>query len=140
MDVVDRQTRSQIMARVRSTGNRSTELAIIKVFRAYRISGWRRRWPIVGKPDFVWPRLNVALFIDGCFWHGCPSHCRLPATNKRYWIAKIKNNQKRDRSVRRELQNKGWTILRVWEHEIKHPEKVISKVRNALLIEQASSS
>jgi DNA mismatch endonuclease, patch repair protein len=136
MDVVDRETRSRVMAAVRSTGNRSTELALIKVLRAYGVTGWRRKSPLLGKPDFVWPRPKVALFIDGCFWHGCSRHCRLPATNKSYWVKKVARNKQRDRLVRRELQKQGWKIMRVWEHEVKLPKNLIRKLR--LMLEKSN--
>jgi len=134
MDVLDREARSRVMASVRSSGNRSTELAVIQVFRTNGVSGWRRKWPILGKPDFVWPRLKVALFIDGCFWHGCRYHCRLPATNKHYWIRKIVGNRARDRHICRELRKRGWRAVRVWEHEIKSPDRLVDKIRQSLAV------
>ena len=67
-------------------------------------------------PDIVFPRQQLAVFVDGCFWHGCPDHFRLPRTNASYWDAKIKRNMARDRRVTEGLASGGWQVLRVWEH------------------------
>ena len=72
VDKYDKATRSRMMAAVRSRGNRSTEVRLAKLLRKHRLSGWRRQYPIPGTPDFCWPKSRVALFVDGCFWHGCP--------------------------------------------------------------------
>jgi DNA mismatch endonuclease Vsr len=73
-DVFSRSKRSQIMSRVKSTGNRTTELRLIEVFRKYGFRGWRRKSRIFGRPDFVFPEHRIAVFVDGCFWHNCPKH------------------------------------------------------------------
>lgn len=77
-DVFTKKKRSQIMAAVRSTGNRTTELRLASILRANGITGWRRHQPLPGKPDFVFRRERLAVFADGCFWHGCPRHLRMP--------------------------------------------------------------
>jgi len=118
MDTVSPIERSRIMARVKSKGNKSTESAVVALLREARLTGWRRHYPIEGKPDFVFPQKRIALFVDGCLWHGCPKHCRIPQTNRSYWINKISTNRKRDDRVRRQLRKKGWTVIRVWEHAI----------------------
>lgn len=107
------------MACVKSKGNKSTELKFIDILKARSISGWRRNQDVFGKPDFVFPKRKIAVFIDGCFWHGCPKHCRLPATNVQYWVNKIQGNVKRGKQVNNELKKKGWIVIRVWEHELK---------------------
>jgi len=112
-------TRSQIMATVKSSGNKSTEQRFVKLLRSSSIVGWRRHWPIAGKPDFVFPRKRIAVFIDGCFWHGCPKHCRMPASNVAYWDGKIRRNVRRDKKITRDLQGMGWIVFRFWEHELK---------------------
>ena len=119
MDTVSPIERSRIMARVKSEGNKSTESAVVALLREARLSGWRRHYPLEGKPDFVFPQKRIALFVDGCFWHGCQKHCRIPHTNRNYWINKISANTKRDNRVRRHLRVKGWTVIRIWEHAIK---------------------
>jgi len=69
------------------------------------------------RADVVFPRQRVAVFVDGCYWHGCPQHFRMPTRNADYWAAKIARNQARDRRVSDELGAAGWRVLRVWEHE-----------------------
>lgn len=131
-DVFSPQRRSEIMSRVRSRGNRATELRLLNIFRQTKISGWRRRSKMFGNPDFVFPSKNLAIFVDGCFWHGCPSHGSLPATNRSFWANKISRNKMRDVTVRRELRKRGWRVLRIWQHELKYPTKVASRVRRYL--------
>lgn len=119
MDVVSKNVRSRIMAQVRSFDNETTEKAFIQILKKNSIKGWRRNSQLFGKPDFVFPSLNVVIFIDGCFWHNCPKHYRRPSSNVSYWQEKIVRNQRRDRKVNRTLKKKGWTVIRVWEHDIK---------------------
>jgi len=69
------------------------------------------------RPDVVFPRDRVAVFVDGCFWHGCPQHFRPPRTNAPYWDAKIARNMERDERNDEELSRAGWKVIRVWEHE-----------------------
>ncbi|MCG2755125.1 MAG: very short patch repair endonuclease [Desulfobacteraceae bacterium] len=107
------------MAKVKARGNQSTELKLIKIFKEHSIKGWRRNYPLIGKPDFVFPKPRLAIFVDGCFWHGCQEHCRLPESNRDYWVAKINRNKKRDRLISKELRGKKWNVIRVWEHELK---------------------
>lgn len=100
-DIFTKAKRSQVMSRIRSRGNRATELALIRVFRAHQITGWRRHQPVFGKPDFVFPKLRAAVFVDGCFWHGCPLHATKPKNNAAFWRKKLAANQARDRLVTR---------------------------------------
>ena len=72
-----------------------------------------------GKPDIAFPSKRVAIFVDGCFFHGCPEHATIPKTNTRFWRAKIDRNRMRDHTVNRVLQDAGWTVLRFWEHEVR---------------------
>ena len=117
-DVFTKAKRSAVMARIRSHGNRDTELVMIQRFRAHRITGWRRHQSLFGKPDFVFRAERVALFVDGCFWHGCPRHCRRPTGNALFWRKKFRRNRERDLLVNRTLRRSGWRVLRVWEHEL----------------------
>ena len=107
-DMVNRAERSRIMAAVRSRGNKGTEMVLVGLLRAAGVTGWRRHGRILGRPDFVFGRERVAVFVDGCFWHGCKAHCRMPASNRKYWDAKIARNIKRDLATRRELRARGW--------------------------------
>jgi DNA mismatch endonuclease, patch repair protein len=111
--------RSRIMASVKSRDTKSTELKFISILKEKGITGWRRKYVLRGKPDFVFPRLKIAVFIDGCFWHGCVNHCRMPSSNVNYWNNKIEKNKIRDKKITKALRMKGWQVIRIWEHEIK---------------------
>ena len=126
--------RSARMAKVRSTGNRSTELAVELALRRERIHGWRKH-PIAvpGRPDFYFSKYRLAVFVNGCFWHAC-SRCsrRLPTARSDFWKAKIDANRRRDARILRLLRTRGFRTMRIWEHEvtygdwIKRLRKVIS--------------
>jgi len=124
--------RSRIMARIRSNGNYTTELRFISLMRQYKISGWRRRSSLMGRPDFVFTRCKVAVFIDGDFWHGNPKKFRLPKSNCEYWRQKIDGNRQRDRDVNKALKQQGWRVLRIWESSLKDEEAVIAKLQMLL--------
>lgn len=119
VDTFTRKKRSEIMAQIKGSGNLTTELRLIKIFRAYKIIGWRRNKPLFGRPDFIFPKAHVAIFVDGCFWHGCRTHKNIPKTNHEFWVKKIEGNILRDQIVSRTLRNSGWQVLRIWEHEVK---------------------
>jgi len=132
-DTLSTQKRSALMAIVRSHGNVSTELKVVALFRQFKIKGWRRKQRLPGRPDFVFSGRRVALFVDGCFWHGCPKHYRRPTSNRKYWDAKIERNRKRDRLVNLELRCCGWRVVRIWEHELREPRRAVSKLIAAIL-------
>ena len=117
-DVFSKRKRSQVMAAVRSKGNKETELKLASIFRANGITGWRRHRPLLGKPDFIFPKQRLAVFVDGCFWHGCARHCKFPAGNRAFWEKKLSGNQARDRRVNRALRKLGWRVVRIWEHDL----------------------
>jgi DNA mismatch endonuclease, patch repair protein len=135
-DIYSRTRRSAIMSRVRSSGNKATELRMIELFRAHRIVGWRRNQRLFGKPDFVFRRAAVVVFVDGCFWHGClqPKHSTLPKQNTSFWWRKLSLNRARDRLVTRTLRNEGWTVIRVWAHDLRPSRalRTVSRIRRAL--------
>ena len=120
------------MAAVRSSGNKETELKLAAILKAKRITGWRRSEPLPGKPDFVFRRERLALFVDGCFWHGCRWHCRMPDDNRRYWDQKISGNIARDRTITRLLKAAGWRVLRIWGHALRDPNKVTTRINYEL--------
>ena len=131
VDTFTREKRSEIMTSVKSSGNKSTELKLIKTFKLYGISGWRRKYGLFGNPDFVFPKKRIVLFADGCFWHGHDCRQLIPATNKNYWIEKILRNKKRDKLVTESLIEDGWDVLRLWECKIKQKilsQKVVTKL------------
>lgn len=132
-DIFTKTERSRIMAAIRSRGNKATELTLAKLFRAAGLKGWRRHVAIAGRPDFIFRKQRVAIFVDGCFWHGCEKHCRMPASNRKYWRAKIQRNMLRDRDARNKLRADGWNVVRIWEHELKkNPASVLKKTSKAL--------
>jgi len=134
------------MSRIRGTGNESTELAMMRLLRAGGIRGWRRhvgiRIPSIDgcarrpvRPDFVFARARLALFIDGCFWHGCPLHGSQPRNNAAFWQAKIDGNRRRDRRNRVALRALGWTTIHVWEHTLRrgHMAPILRRIRAVLV-------
>jgi len=121
-----------MMAAVRSRGNTTTELPLARLLRAAGLRGYRKHWPVVGKPDFAWPGRKVAVFVDGCFWHGC--RCKyLPRTHTEFWRSKIETNKRRDRRVSRTLRRNGWTVIRVRECAVRRPStlaRIVKAVRD----------
>ena len=118
-DVFTVAKRSLVMAAIRSRGNLSTELRLLGLMRAAGITGWRRGSRMPGRPDFVFRREHVAVFVDGCFWHGCPRCSRGVADKRAFWRDKIAGNRRRDARVSRLLRRLGWSVVRVREHEIR---------------------
>ncbi|MBN8420642.1 MAG: very short patch repair endonuclease [Verrucomicrobia bacterium] len=175
-DVFTPAKRSHVMSLIRSTGNAATEMRLVALLRAEKITGWRRHLslpmphtsrlrsspgsaPTKGKPkaktkakprttapaharqrrprvrpDFVFRQERVVIFVDGCFWHGCPRHATRPRQNRKFWDEKIARNQKRDRLVTRELRRSGWTVLRLWECALapRQQARTLGRLRRAL--------
>lgn len=127
-DVFTKKKRSQVMSLIRSHGNKNTELRMIRIFRENHITGWRRRQKVFGNPDFVFYKQRIALFVDGCFWHGCPKCNLKPSTNEEFWIAKICKNRSRDKHVNIVLKKKNWNVVRFWEHNLKNANKVLARL------------
>lgn len=156
-DVFTKTKRSQVMSRIRGRGNKDTELALASLLRREGITGWRRQLQIPGraallrgpkagaaqqrrptfrvKPDFVFPKLRLAVFVDGCFWHACPIHATKPRNNASFWRKKLAANKARDRKVNRTLRAAGWGVLRIWEHELarKHEARLVAKLQRFFL-------
>lgn len=131
-DSVTPAKRSDVMSKVRSSGNKSTELRMIKLMRDAHITGWRRNSLLAGKPDFIFPQRRLAVFVDGCFWHGCPRCYRRPSSHQKYWDAKVAGNKKRYRRVAHKLRSQGWHVLRIWEHELRDTPRLTSRLHRAL--------
>jgi DNA mismatch endonuclease (patch repair protein) len=142
-DVFTKAKRSEVMSRIGSRGNKNTEVALARLMRRHGITGWRRQRRLrVGelrverrarqqnsqhstfntqltvRPDFVFLKLRTVIFVDGCFWHGCPRHGTRPRGNAAFWRRKLASNRARDGLVTRTLRRSGWRVLRVWEHEL----------------------
>ena len=139
MDRVSREVRSKIMASVRTVGG-TTEREMEAVLRKHGIRGFSKQWPVQGKPDFAWPKLRIALFVDGCFWHGCPRCDRPSKSNRAFWKSKIASNRRRDARVARKLRHDGWSVLRVWECRIGEQRTVsrIIRATNKLVLDTPS--
>jgi DNA mismatch endonuclease (patch repair protein) len=131
-DIWSARKRSEVMGLVRSSGNRSTEVRVMRIWRDAGVTGWRRNQKLVGRPDFVWRLFRLCVFVDGCFWHGCARCYRRPSSNRKYWDAKVARNRLRDRAVNRALRKQDWQVVRIWEHELSNPGRVVSRVRAAL--------
>nr|MBI3611582.1 very short patch repair endonuclease [Nitrospirota bacterium] len=133
-DVFTKEKRSSVMACIRGRGNKETEVALVNLLRRFGISGWRRYQPVFGKPDFIFRAARVAVFVDGCFWHGCPAHSNLPSNNRTFWQRKLSGNKMRDRLVTRTLHTRGWRVLRIWEHELarKNAARCIQRIKRIL--------
>ena len=151
-EVFDRAKRSDVMSRIRGRANASTELAMLSAMRTAKVKGWRRhvlmrplvhredlsfvsagkRGRISLRPDFVFHAERLVVYVDGCFWHGCPIHATKPAQNAAFWETKLSKNVTRDSVQTRALEATGWTVLRVWEHELAAPKQVVRKLVVAL--------
>ena len=116
-DIFDAEKRSDIMRQVKSQKNKSAELRLIEICKQNGITGWRRNYPVKGHPDFVFPEKKIAVFVDGCFWHG--HDCRLNShevkSNKEFWRAKIERNKARDERNHSDMIAMGFRVIVVWE-------------------------
>jgi DNA mismatch endonuclease, patch repair protein len=138
-DVFTKTKRSEVMARIRGRGNKDTEIALARLLRQNKITGWRRHLPIFGKPDFTLSGHRLVIFVDGCFWHGCPKHSRRPESNQSYWQRKLTGNRLRDRLVTKKLRKQGWRVLRIWEHDLaKDASGCIRKIKSLLISQEVS--
>ena len=127
-DIFDKSKRSDIMSKVRSKENKSTELKLIQLFKEYGINGWRRNYPVKGHPDFVFLEKKIAIFVDGCFWHGHDCRNIRPSDHAEYWAKKRKHNIKHDKEVTSLFEQRGWTVIRIWECELKKKNRdILSK-------------
>lgn len=110
--------RSEIMSRIKSTGNKSTEMKFRSALCAAGVSGWSIQPEMTGHPDIAFIPPRVAVFLDGCFWHGCADHFTAPKTNRAHWVKKIDENRRRDERTLVELIRDSWKVFRIWEHDI----------------------
>ncbi len=133
-DPLSTKQRSSLMSRVRSRGNRSTEVAVEEVLRTHRIRGWvKHPHDVLGRPDFYFPKDMLAIFVDGCFWHRCRRCARsVPSNRHLFWLNKIAQNVRRDERIRRTLRRRGYSVMRIWEHSIPHQRTWLARMRRML--------
>lgn len=124
-DIFSKEKRSDIMSKVRSSGNKSTEMKLIKFFKENRIVGWKRNYKVKGHPDFVFLDKRIAVFVDGCFWHS--HYCRniTPSENAEYWKKKRERNMAHDKEITEYFERRGWRVIRIWECELQKKNQSI---------------
>mgnify|MGYP001560839621 CR=1 FL=1 len=127
VDNISKEERGRVMSLIRSKGTKP-ELLLKKGIRGL---GFSYHPKIKGSPDFANRRKMIAIFLHGCFWHGCSKHCRVPATNVKYWKSKIKRNKERDQENEKKLRTQGYKIITVWEHDLKEDKMI--RIRNRAL-------
>ena len=133
MDVFSKEKRSSVMAAIRPRGNRSTEMTFAALLRCARLRGWTlHSSDIAGKPDFYFRKRRIAVFVDGCFWHGCPKCFQAPRQNATFWRLKIGRNRTRDRKVGRLLRRDGIRVIRIWEHDVEARSRRVEVVLTEL--------
>lgn len=132
-DVFSKADRSAIMKKVKSSGNKSTELELINYFTSNHITGWRRNYNVKGHPDFVFLSRRIAIFVDGCFWHGHDCRNTRPTENAEYWNKKRQRNMEHDRAVTKLFEDRGWTVIRIWECELKQKNAQILEKKIKIL-------
>lgn len=133
-DVFEKGKRSEVMRQIRSKGNKSTEMRLIDIFKDNHIIGWRRNYPVKGHPDFAFPKEKVAVFVDGCFWHGHDCRNTRPKENEEYWQRKRERNIQHDKEISELFEKREWSVLRIWECELKNKNllETLYKIRATL--------
>jgi len=127
-DILTPSQRKYNMSRIRGK-NTGPEIKLRKLLWTQGVRGYRIHYKLPGKPDIIFTKKKIAIFIDGCFWHKCPVCFQEPETRKEFWMKKIGSNVNRDLKNTLQLQDEGWTVLRFWEHEIrKTPDNVVEKI------------
>jgi DNA mismatch endonuclease (patch repair protein) len=122
--------RSKTMAAIRGKDNRTTELCFRMALVRAGIKGWETNAEdLSGKPDFFFLKKRLAVFIDGCFWHGCPKCGHYPKTHSSFWKTKILRNKERDKKNRHRLHRKGIKVINIWEHFLKDPKQLDIKIK-----------
>ena len=111
------------MRKVKPKKNKSTELRLIKIFKQNGITGWKRNYPVKGHSDFVFLKQKIAVFVDGCFWHGHDCRNTRPADHQDYWQKKRERNIEHDQIVTAIFEKRGWIVLRIWECELKKEKR-----------------
>lgn len=118
-DVFDTEKRADIMQQIKSKMNKSMGLRLIEGFKHTGTTDWRRNYPVKSHSDFVFPQIKIAVFVDGCFWHGHDCRNTRPVNHQEYWQKKRERNMKHDKEVTAMFEARGWTVMRIWECELK---------------------
>ena len=139
-DILSVTERSALMSRIRGAGNglESQLEQLVRVFVKHPYKIIQNDARVLGTPDISIPRLRIAIFVHGCFWHRCPYHSRTPKTKRAFWIAKFERNARRDRRVARELRALGWSVWTVWEHDLHAHAKPHARSIEALLLKRVT--
>lgn len=127
------QKRSEIMSKVRNKDSK-IEILLRKELWKMGFRYLKNSNKYFGKPDIVLPKYKTVIFVDSCFWHGCEKHGSLPQTRREFWENKISRNIFRDKEVSLFYENKGWNIIRIWEHDIKKESEIIALKIKTLII------
>lgn len=137
-DIFTTEKRSSIMSKVHSKENKSTELKLIRYFKENNIHGWKRGYKVKGHPDFVFLDKKIAIFVDGCFWHGHDCRNTHPSDNAEYWQKKRERNIRHDQEITARFEARGWTVIRIWECELKkkNHDSQLAKIKEALSLKQ----
>jgi len=122
VDIFTKEKRSEIMSRIRGRDTKP-EISFRKALWHAGLRGWRVHYG-PHKIDIAFVGRRIAIFLDGCFWHGCPKHYKKPKTGKGYWIPKIEKNRRRDRKTTRTLETEGWRVVRIWEHDLGNSDEM----------------
>lgn len=120
-DIFTTKKRSTVMSAVRNSGS-VLEKRVAAFLRKEKIRYRSHPQGMLGKPDFYLPELEMVVFVDSCFWHGCRYHGSIPKTNRTFWNRKIKRNKERDREIRRAYGKTDYRIVRIWEHQLKNAD------------------
>lgn len=129
MDRISKEKRSKVMSAIRSKDT-SPEIRLRRALWSrgirYRVNYGKE------KIDIAFPSRKLAVFVDGCFWHCCPEHSHLPSSNTDYWLPKLEKNVQRDKAKDKRLQEDGWRVIRLWEHELSDLDCALEKVSRQL--------
>ena len=121
------------MKKIHPSGNKTTEMKLVEYFSYNHITGWKRRYNVKGHPDFVFLDRKIAIFVDGCFWHGHDCRNTRPADNADYWSRKREQNIKHDKEITSLFEQRGWTVIRIWECELKKKNRDILDAKTLIL-------
>jgi DNA mismatch endonuclease (patch repair protein) len=134
VDVLTQEQRKYNMSQIRGK-NTVPEVKLRKLLWLQGLRGYRIHYNLPGKPDIVFTKKKIAIFVDGCFWHKCPVCFQEPETRKEFWMKKIQSNVDHDKKVNAQLKELGWMVMRFWEHEVREkPDPVIKKIKKKMSV------